>query len=302
MSETTLGKVLKSEFATTESKEIPWVLTPDEEKITEHETFLLKCERRRFAVTQDEFSQGSSVEVPLTDQELSSALGLANKRKYLKTVHEAALANAKAIKDEQEKDLILEWTAARFLRHMRSRSLDAGKKLLETPDKLPLIKALCFRLANDPRYETELGYSFRKGLIVRGAPGIGKTYLPKLLSDNPVCNIQVITMPKIIASVMACGTFTGMNFGDHKIVYFDDIGTEHENGQGMVKYMGTPINWFKTYIEEYYANYPNHFNRLMFSTNDNFDQMEAKYGFRVRSRLSEMFNVIDVAGQDLRRA
>ncbi len=77
-------------------------------------------------------------------------------------------------------------------------------------------------------------------------------------------------------------------------------GTEYDKG-GAVKYYGSEINWFKTFIEEYYAKYPNAFHRLMFSTNDNFDTLEAKYGFRVRDRLAEKFDVLDVSGKSFRR-
>ena len=42
------------------------------------------------------------------------------------------------------------------------------------------------------------------------------------------------------------------------------------------------------------------FNKLIISTNNSFDELESKYGFRVRSRLKDMFNIIDVDGKDLR--
>ena len=42
------------------------------------------------------------------------------------------------------------------------------------------------------------------------------------------------------------------------------------------------------------------FNKLIISTNNNFDEIESKYGFRVRSRIKDMFNIIDVRGKDMR--
>jgi DNA replication protein DnaC len=296
-----IAEIIQQDFTSTE-KEIPWMLSPDEERIAELEATVAKNDHRRWLAAHDRLSSGESIELLLTESERSEAIRKANKRKYNKSEYDRVMSYAKERKINLENETIKEWDAVRFLRLMRVNSLSLGKKLIETPDKLLLIKAICFRLSQDPRYETELNLSFQKGLIIRGTPGIGKSYIPKLVSNNPVCNIQFLTMPQIIASVMATGDFREMNFGKHRIVYFDDVGTEHEKGHGVVKYMGTPINWFKSYIEEYYAKYPNQYNRLMFSTNDNFSQLEEKYGFRVRSRLAEMFDVIDVNGNDMRRA
>jgi len=78
-------------------------------------------------------------------------------------------------------------------------------------------------------------------------------------------------------------------------LYLDDVGTE----EPIVNHYGTKINWFKNFIEMYYLkNKP--FNKLIISTNNSFDEIESKYGFRVRSRIKDMFNIIDVQGKDMR--
>jgi DNA replication protein DnaC len=80
-----------------------------------------------------------------------------------------------------------------------------------------------------------------------------------------------------------------------KVVYLDDVGSEET-----VNHYGSKINWFKEFLESYYLNSTD-FSRLILSTNCNFDQIQEKYGFRVRSRMKEMFNIIDVKGKDLRK-
>ena len=88
--------------------------------------------------------------------------------------------------------------------------------------------------------------------------------------------------------------------GDYELpffnkLYLDDVGSEEPN----VKHFGTNINWFKDFLETYYLR-SQHYNKLIISTNNNHAELEQKYGFRVRSRIRDMFNVISVDGKDMR--
>ena len=78
-------------------------------------------------------------------------------------------------------------------------------------------------------------------------------------------------------------------------LYLDDVGTEELDS----KNYGSKITWFKNFIELIYLS-RNNFSNLMVSTNDNFSKIESRYGIRVRSRLKDMFNFIDVHGPDMR--
>ena len=80
-------------------------------------------------------------------------------------------------------------------------------------------------------------------------------------------------------------------------VYIDDVGTEEEP---TINHYGTKINWFKTFIEKADLNIQKH-NKIILTTNCTFDEIEEKYGGRVRSRMAGMFNVIDVHGKDFRK-
>jgi len=83
--------------------------------------------------------------------------------------------------------------------------------------------------------------------------------------------------------------------GKGGMIYLDDVGSESTP----VKHYGTDIHWFKDFIEVWYAK-KHPFNKLIISTNLSKKQIEEKYGYRVRSRMEEMFNIIDVNGEDLR--
>lgn len=168
-----------------------------------------------------------------------------------------------------------------------------NKTLIVNSDNKKFITTICFFLSGDERFETELGYSFKKGLLVRGISGLGKTFLFQCVKDNQLLPITIYSMIDIAETVQEQGYLelpktTG-------IIYLDDVGTE----ESVVKHYGTNINFFKNFIEKYYLN-NSQFNRLIISTNDNFDKIEEKYGFRVRSRMKDIFNIINVTGTDMR--
>lgn len=166
------------------------------------------------------------------------------------------------------------------------------KKLILHDDNTHLIRAICFFFSRDERFETELKFDLNKGLLIRGVSGLGKTYLFKCIENNDVRPIEIVSMIDISEQVKEEGTY---ELQYRNTLYLDDVGTE----EAIVNHYGTKINWFKNFIEMYYLkNKP--FNRLVISTNNSFDEIESKYGFRVRSRIKDMFNIIDVQGKDMR--
>ncbi len=169
-----------------------------------------------------------------------------------------------------------------------------GKKLIVHDDNRQLIKTLCFFLSNDERFEKELGLSLNKGLLIRGISGLGKTYLLQCLQGNELLPIGIISMLHITDQIKNEGEYP-LEIGANGIVYLDDVGTE----EPIVNHFGTKISFFKNFIELFYLN-SRRYNRLIISTNNTFLEIEQKYGFRVRSRLKDMFNIIDVKGTDMR--
>lgn len=167
-----------------------------------------------------------------------------------------------------------------------------GKKLILHEDNTPLIRAICFYFSKDERFETELKFDLNKGLLIRGVSGLGKTFLFKCIEQNEIRPIDIVSMIDILEQVKEEGSY---DLQYQNTLYLDDVGTE----EPVVNHYGTKINWFKNFIEMYYLkNKP--FNRLVISTNNSFDEIESKYGFRVRSRIKDMFNIIDVKGKDMR--
>ncbi len=201
---------------------------------------------------------------------------------------------------KKQKELKEQWTAKRMYHHMAWVSENQyGKKLVVKDEKrghdfTKFITALCFFVARDERFETELGYSLNKGLLIRGISGLGKTHLVKCLESNSLNPILILSMLDISDEVRDNGEYL-IKVGNNKIIYLDDVGTE----EATVNHYGTKINFFKNFIEGVYLRTQT-FNHLMFSTNNSASELQDKYGFRVRSRMKDMFNVIDVTGKDMR--
>ncbi len=168
-----------------------------------------------------------------------------------------------------------------------------GQFIWEENENQHYIKAVCFFLSNDPRFETELGYSFRKGLWISGNAGLGKTKVLEAVKNNELNPISLISMGAINDKVKRDGECI---LNTRNTICLDDVGTE----LSPVKHYGTDIYWFKEFVESYYNQYKT-FNRLIITTNCDGDTMEQLYGNRVRDRLREMMNPILLTGKSLRK-
>lgn len=219
---------------------------------------------------------------------------IANKNKHRLIDQKKQEVLRKIEAEKKRKELKEIWTATKLYNLMEWTSKNVyGKKLLYDFDNSLLIKSLCFYISEDPRFESELGFSLKKGIIIRGISGVGKTHLVKCISNNLLNHVEVYSMLDVAESIKLDGEFILKNEG---MIYLDDVGSE----QPIINYYGTKINWFKEFIEIFYLKNTSGFRGLLLSTNCSFDQLEENYGFRVRSRMREMFNVIDVKGKDRR--
>lgn len=169
------------------------------------------------------------------------------------------------------------------------------KKFILNDDNRHLVVSICYFISNDKRFETELGFDFNKGLLVRGSVGLGKTFLFKCVAKNKIKPIKILSLIDITDELRANGEFR-INMGDNKILYLDDMGSE----EPVVNFYGTKISYFKNLIESYYLKNQN-FSGLVLSTNYGWQGVQELYGFRVKSRLKgEMMNRITVSGPDMR--
>lgn len=219
----------------------------------------------------------------------------ANARKQQDLWHHQQREKEKTAAEQRRQELEKRCDAKYMFRLMKWTSdHEFGKPLIVNEDNKHFITTLCYFLSGDERLDTELGYDKNKGLLIRGISGLGKTHLVQCIKDNELNPVLVLSMLEITDEIKDKGEYE-IRLGDRKVIYLDDVGTEEPT----VKHYGTNISYFKNFIELVYLK-NKIFNKLMISTNNNFAQLEEKYGFRVRSRIKDMFNIVDVKGEDMR--
>lgn len=277
----------------------PWVLTKeDEEKIIESEIKSLKERYAKkmlsLAISNDEIIKKISKIDWESKLDKKTILEYANKRYNHQNWEKTQRENEK-IENENNKQKLLEKCNAKYMYSlMKWTSKNVfGKDLILNQYNKIFIKTICYFLSKDNRFETELGYSFNKGLLIRGICGIGKTYLLECLVDNELNPIDIFSMIHITDQIRKNGEF---KIKARKIIFLDDVGAEEPT----VTHYGSKISFFEDFILRYDL-YNKSFYNLIFSTNNNFEELESKYGQRVRSRIKKMFNIIDVEGEDMRK-
>lgn len=300
MSAQRMDQLLKKKF-TISSEEEDYILTPEEEsKLIAHAIERAKEHkhwrfRNEFNLSEMEtISRISQIDF---EKEINKdeILKFANSCKHQENWQNERREKEKEEKIKKEEDLQKAWTAKRTYALMKWSSLkEYDRTLILNENNKHLITALCYFISNDERFENELGYSFKKGLLIRGTTGLGKTFLVRCVERNELNPILILSMLDIADDIRQNGEYQ-INLGENKMIYLDDVGTE----EATVNHYGTKINFFKNFIEQCYLRNKT-FNKLMMSTNNSFAEIEQKYGFRVRSRMKDMFNIVDIKGEDMR--
>ncbi len=225
---------------------------------------------------------------------IDNILTEANKRKHWEMEREENRKNREEKNKQDREQLLKLWQANIFLRVIKDYfTCILEKKFVIDSNNLPLVSAVCFFMSKDERFETELGFNFKKGLMLLGPAGVGKTEIIKAVSDNPVKPINVYSLLAITDQIRNSGTFS---IDYSKAIALDDVGSEEPT----VKHYGSDISWFKDFIESYYLKHTN-YSKLIITTNCDGDEIERLYGLRVRDRMREMFNVITIKGESRRK-
>jgi len=224
----------------------------------------------------------------------AEVLSAANRRKHFRHLLEQEQETEKRLNTLHNYNLLSEWHTWKFYDTIKNHFIEKYGVFKGKVWQKEYIQAVCLMMAKDVRFERALRFSFDKGLLVKGQSGLGKTEIIRAVADNPVAPIKIISILDISDMVMANG-FCEVNMNERILI--DDVGTEPE----VINYYGTRINWFKDFIEKYYLQANGNFSKLLITTNLNGDEIERRYGSRVRSRMREMFNVINLSGNDLRK-
>lgn len=143
----------------------------------------------------------------------------------------------------------------------------------------------------------KMDIDLRKGILLSGPIGCGKTTLLRLMQGFPTKrkNFTIISTRQIVSEFMQSGyevleKYSRGNFNQDvrspKIYCFDDLGTETTS-----KYFGNDCNVMAEILLTRYDLFKEKGIITHITTNLSATEIESQYGNRLRSRMREMFNL-----------
>jgi DNA replication protein DnaC len=177
-----------------------------------------------------------------------------------------------------------------------------------------VIKKLILYFEDSKEFE-EKDYSLKKGILLAGGLGVGKTLIMKLFSklcfmnkntkSYNIGNCETIVNEFLSEGISVVDKYTlNTRLNDYNVriskplnFCFDDLGVENSN----IKYFGNEENVMAKILYNRYELYVYNQIKTHITTNLNGEMIKEKYGDRIFSRISEMFNVIILDGYDRRQ-
>lgn len=233
-------------------------------------------------------------DVELTEDEANQALMEARQKKHAKIAHLEYLNKLRNPVYELETP-----------QSLQAKYLAAGNVIDEHNKEAFKLLALYF--TNDP----ESTLNPEKGIMLSGGIGCGKTTLMRFFEFNQKASFFTYSCLSVSSEFARGGyeateKYNGLitayqyphkSFGQTEYgICFDDLGTEVDK-----KYYGNQSNCLNEIILNRYNQKESLKARTHITTNLTADDIEQRYGSRLRSRCREMFNVIDFEGDKDRR-
>ncbi|WP_405198848.1 ATPase [Christiangramia sp. LLG6405-1] len=155
-------------------------------------------------------------------------------------------------------------------------------------DKEILLK-LCSYFIKDKENCKKFDIDLDKGLLLTGPVGCGKTSLMKLLHLLVPHQRKYVVMPcrNIVFAFNHLGYKTIEDYGESSFFCFDDMGVEP-----MGRHYGKDCNVIGEILLSRYDLFLETKLKTHATTNLNAEELEVRYGNRVRSRMRELFNLI----------
>jgi DNA replication protein DnaC len=179
-------------------------------------------------------------------------------------------------------------TCVRYLNHLGKQKYGSSFSL-NPDDRIILHKLLSYSVEAEDRCE-EYGIDLKKGILLTGPVGCGKTSLMTLLPNfmYPFHRYQVKSTREIASEFHQEGFAIIHKYGRReKSLCLDDLGVEQN-----MKYYGNECNTIAEILLHRYDMHVNFGIVTHATTNLNAEELENLYGNRVRSRLRSMFNLI----------
>ena len=186
----------------------------------------------------------------------------------------------------------------------------AGKQLysknfkISKADHEVIFKLLVYFL-RDKENAKRLEIDFRKGILLTGPIGCGKTSLMNLMryisaafTHHVMVSCRDISFEFIEDGYSVIRKYSRESFRfrgpekETKIYCFDDLGVENN-----LKYYGNECNVMAEILLSRYDLFISHCMLTHITTNLNSSEIESLYGNRVRSRMRQMFNLIGFSSE-----
>lgn len=246
--------------------------------------------------------------VQLTEEEARYALWDARYEKYYKL--KESEAREKTLKEMQ--DAVIPFT----VHDLKDYVLKNNPAFKVDDQSRKIFNLLALYFTNSPEFETQpefesKGYSLKKGILLTGPVGVGKTELLRVFRKNKRQCFHLISVYEIEAACQEKGVEYFQSYirhvpgwgGSEKVFFqnkigwaFDDLGRE-----SIVFDFGNKSDVISKIIQTRYLlkdEVP--FSGLHVTTNLTPAEIEDRYDYAVRSRLREMFNYITIEGKDRR--
>lgn len=257
--------------------------------------------------------------VELTPEETEAALNYARMTKFRKLEEQ----KKKQEQTEKIKDMMSPWSTDELRLHIRTRAKSLPFYFELDEDNREVFNLLCLYFSNNPEFEKHgfkdkdgkivQPYSLKKGICLHSKErGTGKTVFMELFSINRRACFVVMSTAKITRffeqdgdkiierfnQPWACERIPSYFYQSPIGICFDDFGDEE-----VKNHFGNRENVMNRIITSIYSDSPSHdaFPFFHMTTNLIGDEIEQKYDKRVRSRMREMFNWIELPGKDRRK-
>src|SRR5690606_9151898 len=164
-----------------------------------------------------------------------------------------------------------------------------GKKFRIHDEDREILYKLCCYFIKDKASCDKFEIDINKGILLTGPVGCGKTSMMRLLKHmvphfRPY---EVIPTRNIVFGFNNIGYRIIEQYGDHQFYCFDDLGVEPTG-----RYFGKDCNALGEILLSRYDLFLKHRVKTHATTNLNADELEERYGNRVRSRMRQLFNLI----------
>ena len=164
-----------------------------------------------------------------------------------------------------------------------------GKNFKIFKEDREILFKLCNYFIKDEANCKKLHIDLNKGILLTGPVGCGKTSLMKLLYHivPQHKSYKVIPTRNITFAFNHTGYKTIEHFGNQNFCCFDDLGIEP-----IGRHFGKDCNVMGEIILSRYDLFLEHKIKTHITTNLNAQELEERYGNRVRSRMRELFNLV----------